>query len=48
VVALVWADGHKAPSMFIHKGNDSDTITRQSGPVLTCYQKKLGLTQACL
>ena len=40
VVASVWADGRKAPPVIIHKGNDSATITRQSGPVLTCYQKK--------
>jgi hypothetical protein len=39
VIAACWADGRKAPPLIIHKGNDSNNITRQTG-VLTCHQKK--------
>jgi hypothetical protein len=40
VVAAIGADGQKAPSLIIHKGNNTIKITRQAGLVLTTFQKK--------
>jgi nitrate reductase cytochrome c-type subunit len=39
VIAAVWADGRKAPPMIIHKGSNTNNITRQNG-ILTCHQTK--------
>jgi hypothetical protein len=39
VIAAVWADGRKAPPMIIHKGSNTNNITRQNG-ILTSHQTK--------
>jgi hypothetical protein len=36
----VWADGHKAPPLIIHKGKDANNITRHPGPILSTTQPK--------